>query len=121
MKMFSIHNRACALLLTVMAVLAFTQLTACSVFEPAQSTEQKLAYAYGTHTAVVNATTQALNDKTISSSDAQHVLNVATDSRTILDGVKTALAAGDTKTAEGQLAMATSILAQLQSYLSTRK
>lgn len=88
---------------------------------PAQTFDQKLAYAYGTHTAVVQAATQALNDKTITSTDALQVLKLADESRALLDASRAALAAGDPATANGRLALATQILVQLQSYLRSKQ
>jgi hypothetical protein len=84
---------------------------------PAQTFDQKLAYAYGTHTAVVQAATQALNDKTITSTDALQVLKLADESRALLDASRAALKVGDPTTANGKLVLATSILTELQTYL----
>jgi hypothetical protein len=88
---------------------------------PAQNFDQKLAYAYGTHTAVLNATTASLNGKSITSADAEQVLKLANESRTLLDAARAAAGAGDPSTANGKLALATSILTQLQAYLRGRQ
>lgn len=112
-------RQASILLSSLIIGLVLLDAGGCQAFAPAQTMQQKIAYAYGVHTAVLTATTQALNAKAIKSSDAQHVLDTAKDARTFLDAASTALSVGDTKTADGQLALATSILTQLQSYLGS--
>lgn len=88
---------------------------------PAQSFDQKLAYAYGTVTAVTQAATAALNSKDITSADAEQILRLRDESRSILDAAKVASSVGDTTTANGKLLLATSILTQLQAYLNSRQ
>jgi hypothetical protein len=88
---------------------------------PARNFDDKLAYAYGTHTAVQQATTQSLNASDITSADASQVLKLADESRTLLDAAKAASSVGDINTASGKLLLATSILEQLQAYLRSRK
>lgn len=93
-------------------------LSACgSLFLAPKSVTEKVAAAYITHTAVINATTNALNAGDITSQDAEHVLKLATDSRQVLDAAAAALQAGDTKTAEAKVALATTVLLELQAYL----
>ena len=84
---------------------------------PAQTFDQKLAYAYGVHTAVLNATTSALNAKTLKSTDAEQVQTLAGQSRQLLDAAKSASSVGDITTANGKLLLGTQILEQLQTYL----
>lgn len=84
---------------------------------PAQTFEQKLAYGYGNHTAVLKATTDALNAKTLKSADGEQVLKLATESRTLLDAARVANSSGDVTTANGKLLLAVQILEQLQVYL----
>lgn len=86
----------------------------------AQSFDDKLAYAYGSHTAIQKATATALDLKDITSADAEHVLKLADESRALLDAARTAANAGDVSTAEGRLLLASSILTQLETYLRTR-
>lgn len=96
-------------------------LSACgSLFLAPKSTTEKLAAGYIAHTAVLKATTNALNAGDISSSDAEHVMVIAKESRTFLDAAQVALTAGDPKTAEGKLALATTILTELQEWLRAR-
>ena len=95
-------------------------LSACgSLFLAPKSTSERLAAAYITHTSVLNATTNALLAGDISSTDAEHVLKIATESRQFLDAAQVALTAGDIQSADGKLALATSVLTELQAYLRT--
>lgn len=84
---------------------------------PAQNFDQKLAYAYGVHTAVINATAAALDAKSIRSTDAEQVKTLADQSRSLLDAAKVASAGGDLTTANSKLLLGTQILEQLQAYL----
>lgn len=95
-------------------------LTACAAFQPAQSFDTQLAYAYGTHTAVLTAAANAVEHNTLSSADAKEVLQVADDAKTLLDAAKLAAGVGDLTTAEGKLALATNLLQQLLDYLNAR-
>ena len=87
---------------------------------PAKSFEDKLAYAYGSHAAVQTAAAQALDAREISSADGEAVLALADQSRVLLDAARTANLAGDVTTAEGRLALASSVLTQLETYLRSR-
>lgn len=89
--------------------------------QPATSFTQRLGYAYGTHTSVLQGTTAALDAKEITSTDAEHILVVADQGRMVLDGAKVAFAGGDVTTAEGKLKLAAGILTQLQAYLRGAK
>lgn len=84
---------------------------------PASSLSDRIAYGYGTHTAVLESTTAALEAGDISLEDAQRILKVADQARTALDAAKLALGAGDVQTAEGRLQLAVSLLTELQNYL----
>ena len=105
-------------LISLIAILA-----ACAQLglAPAQSFDQKLAYAYGAHTAVLKATTSALKAKSLSSADAEHVATLADQSRQLLDAAKVASTGGDVTTATGRLLLATQILEQLQVYLRSKQ
>lgn len=110
-------------LLFVPVVLAMVAcLAACPGIglQPAGTFKEKLAYAYSTHTALQNAAASSLATHEITTADAEAVLKVADDSRTILDAARVADSAGDPKTAEGRLALATTILEQLQTYLRSK-
>lgn len=94
-------------------------LTACASLglAPPATVSERLAYAYSNHTAVLEATTHALDMHDITSEDAQRILVIADQSRQALDAAKLAINAGDPQTAEGRLQLATAILTELQSYL----
>lgn len=81
--------------------------------------DQQLANAYGVHTAVISATTTALNAGSLSSADAIQVQTIATTSRRLLDTAKAAEIAGDTAGAQKNLVLAMSALQALQTYLNT--
>jgi len=85
--------------------------------EPAQSFKQRLAYAEGVHTAVLDATTSSLNAGTISSAEAQSVATKADEAQVVLEAAKTAYAAGDVEGADSKLAIALTALQTLQDYL----
>lgn len=84
---------------------------------PASSFSDRLAYSYGTHSAVLVTATQSLEAGEISSEDASRVLKVADEARTALDAARVASGAGDVTTAEGRLQLATALLTNLQAYL----
>ena len=97
---------------------------------PAQSVAEQIGYGYGTVAAVRTSTAQALTAGTIKVSDATQVQTIADQARALLDGAKAALpkpcpptgpCVQDTTTAAGKLALATSMLTQLQTYLTTLK
>jgi hypothetical protein len=80
----------------------------------------KLGYAYGNHTSVIQAATNALNANEITSEDAEHVLKLGEESKQVLDAARVAYNAGDIATAEGRLQLATIVLTELQTYLRER-
>lgn len=98
-------------------IFVLVTLAACAVFTSPKTLDQRIAAAYVTHTAVVEAAGTSLSLGDISSDQGQTILEIATRTKTILDGARLALGAGDVKTAEGQLALALGILAELQSHL----
>lgn len=106
--------------MTVAAVLLMV-LAACQSLglAPAQTFDQKLAYAYGTHTAVLQAATAAVNAGSITPADGQAVFALAQQSRTLLDSART-LEATDATAAGNKLALAAAVLAQLQTFLQSR-
>lgn len=80
--------------------------------------DQSLAQAYGTHTAVVQATDVALNAGSISVAEATLVQQQEKSVRAILDVARQAEVAGDTKAANSNLALALTGLTALQTYLN---
>jgi hypothetical protein len=81
--------------------------------------DQQLATGYGVHTAVVQATTVALTSGSISSIEAEVVQKQALASRQMLDTAKS-IETSNPAGASNDLALATSALAALQSYLNSR-
>ncbi len=94
-------------------------LTGCQSLgtEPAQTFSQRLAYAVGVHTAVLQAATSSVEAGTLSADDAQNVLKKADDAKVILDAAKAAHDAGDEAGADSKLATALTALTALQDYL----
>lgn len=88
---------------------------------PAKSFEQKVAYAYGVHTAVLQSAANAVNHKDITPEEGRQVLTLADESRVLLDASRQAFHIGDIDTANGKLMLATSILSQLQAYLRSKQ
>jgi hypothetical protein len=88
--------------------------------QPARSFDQNLAYAYSSHTAVLESAANALEAGSLTVEDAEAVLALADQSRTLLDSARLAAGAGDVTTAEGRLALATNVLQQLVAYLNAR-
>jgi hypothetical protein len=109
------HSALPIMFLWLMAVAACSQLG----IAPAQTFNQKLAYAIGVHTSVLQATTAAVTSGALSSSDGQAVLTQADNAKSILDAANVANLAGDLTGATNKLALATQALTMLQSYLNT--
>lgn len=106
-------------LIPIFAVLLVAACASIGVEQP-ESFDQRLAYAYGTNTAVRSAAANAVTVGTIDKSDAQFILKQTDDARALLDASRLALSVGDVSTAEGRLVLAVGILTQLQQYLNTR-
>lgn len=86
---------------------------------PAQTFNQKMAYAIGVHSSILQATTSGVTSGALSSSDAEAVLKQADNARAALDVAQAASVAGDPTGANNKLAIATTALLALQSYLNT--
>ena len=108
------------LAIRISPLVALLLLTACASLglAPAQTLNQKIAYAYGTHTAVLQATTASVSAGKLSSTDASQVLKLADASRTLLDAATSLAATGDTVGANNKLALATTALTALQTFLN---
>jgi len=87
---------------------------------PADTFDKKLAYAYASHTAVLQAAATAVKNKDITPDDGRQVLKLADESRALLDAAK-GLSGVDPSAASGKLILATQILAQLQTYLRSHQ
>lgn len=107
----------------ISALVAVLLLSACAQvgLQPAQSFDERLAYAYGANTAVREASVSALDAGSISAEDMEHVIALSDQARSLLDAARVASGAGDLGTAESRLALATSVLTQLQTYLRERQ
>lgn len=104
---------------TTLVAVFFLHACASLGLAPAQSFDQKLAYAYGTHTAVLQTAGAAVQAGTLSKTDGQTVLNLADESRTLLDSARS-LSTTDTTAAGNKLALAVAVLTQLQTYLNSK-
>lgn len=104
-----------------LAALIVTLAYGCSSLglAPAQSFDEKLAYAYGTHTAVLTAAAGAVTTKAITAKEGQAVLSLCDQARSLLDAAK-AVESTDATGAGKDLVLATAVLSQLQTYLQAR-
>lgn len=87
--------------------------------QPAQTIDDKLAYAYGVHTAVMSTASIGVLNHTLTAADGRQVLSLADQSKTLLDAAK-GLEGTDLTTANSKLVLATELLTQLQNYLNAR-
>lgn len=87
---------------------------------PAQTFDERVAYAVANNAAVRQAAANALDAGDIQLQDAQYVLKTTDETRTFLDAAKAASGSGDISTAEGRLSVAVNVLSQLQTYLRAR-
>lgn len=101
------------------ALLAFA-LAACQGIVRPETLDQRLAYAYGVHTAVLNAAADGVDAGRISVEDGQAVMDLAEESRMLLDTTRTALIVQDLESAEASLELAIGVLEQVQAYLDRR-
>lgn len=117
---FGLFAAILSLLLSVGILGSVTGCAALGLATP-QSFDQKLANAYGVHTAVVSTAATAVTAGALTSDDGAHVQILAIQSRQLLDAAKVAEGAGDPTTAAGRLALATSVLTQLQTFLAAKQ
>lgn len=103
------------------AALALYLMTGCASLglAPADSFDARLAYAYGTHTAVLQAASAAVTAGTLSKKDGASVLTLATQSRMLLDSARS-VESTDPTTAAGRLQLATNVLTEIQTYLQSK-
>lgn len=85
-----------------------------------QSYDQRVAYARGELTGLVNATAAAVEKGQLPKDDGARVLELAKQARTVLEAADTAQAAGDVSTAEGRLSLAIGILQQVQTFVERK-
>ena len=82
-----------------------------------QTFDQKLAVAYGSHTAIQRAAATELRAGHLKKADAQEVLTLADQSKVLLDAARMA---GDTTVAQNKLTLAVAVLTQVQAYINQR-
>lgn len=104
-----------------LAALCLTLLAGCAALGLAtpQGFDQSLATAYGVHTAVVSATATALTAGSINSAEATAVQTQALTARQLLDTARTLEVTNPTG-ASSDLALATTALTAIQTYLNSR-
>src|SRR5450631_2329824 len=99
--------------LLILPLLVLTGCQLLGITKPLSFDEQ-LATAYVSQTAVLNATTTAVNAHSITSAQGQHVLTMAQQSRALLDEAKTLETAGNVTAASTELTLAATALKALQ-------
>ena len=104
-------------------VLLAALLAACTQLglQAPQTFSQKLAYGYSTLASVRTTAAHALDAKQITVADAKQVLDLSDQARALLDAAGMAQGTGDLSTAASKLALATTILTQLQTYLAAHQ
>lgn len=83
-----------------------------------QSLDESLASAEAQVSGLEQSAAQAVAAGTIKPADAKQVLTFGDQAVAAITAAKAAESTGDTTTAQGKLALATSLLAQLASYLT---
>lgn len=103
-------------------VVALPVLQGCEALgiQPAKTFQQRYAYALSQTSALRVAATQALTARSISTADAEYVLKLTDESRKLLDNARLVVDAGEAAKGQTQLELATTILTQLQAYLTKR-
>lgn len=87
--------------------------------EAPQSFGDRLAYAEGLNIGLRDASTDALNNREITSGDMEHVMAVNAQAKELLASARL-LMGTDLTSAEGKLLAATRLLTELQTYLRAR-
>ncbi len=105
--------------LTFLAMVLAIVLAACATFG-GLSLDEKLGAAQISVTNVVKAATTAVQAGTLSSANAQSVLNMAQGAKDIIATARADEAAGNTTGASTELTLATSALTALQTFLNDK-
>lgn len=100
-------------------IIAIGMLSGCESFgvPQAESFNDRVGYALGSHTAVVESITAAVSLGEISSDEAQGAAEIADKARSIIDTARRVHSAGDIEGASRQLSLAITILQELQAHL----
>ena len=114
--------RNVALWLLLCMPTATAGLVSCSSvgLAPAQTVDEKLAYAYGVHRGVLDGITHLAQARAVSPADGQGLLALADNARALLDSAQTIEIAGDINGAAQKLQLATAVLEQIETYLTQR-
>lgn len=113
------YRIACTLIAAMLCITAMQACSSLGIQQP-QTFDERYAYALGQTTALRQAATQGLANKSIGVADAEYVLKLTDQSRQYLDTARQVVTAGDAAKGKTQLELATSILTQLQAYLTAR-
>jgi len=104
-----------------LAAIAAVILAACGSLTKPEGFEQRLAYGYGTYTAVVNAAAAGVETGRLSPDAGESVLELSDKARTLLDLSRTLHGGGDIRQAEDQLTLAIAVLTELQRYAEAKR
>lgn len=108
-----------ALLLFLAVATPYTMIGCQTLGLPGPQTfNQKMAYAVGAHTVILQSATAAVRAGALSSSDAEAVARQADDAKLVLDAAQAANKIGDITGADHKLAMALVVLNALQTYMN---
>lgn len=105
-------------LYAVAIALALAGCASMGVVAP-QSLDESLASAEAQISGLEQSAAQAVAAGTLKPIDAQKILSVGDQAVAAITAAKAAESVGDTATAQGKLALATSLLAQLAAYLQS--
>lgn len=92
----------------------------CESLPKPQGFEQRLAYAYGTYTAVVDTAATQVEAGRLSAQDGAKVLELSDQARSFLDLSRVAYELHDEILARERLDLAIVVLSELQRYLEAR-
>lgn len=97
-------------------------LTACASLglAPAKTFDERWSYAQGQTTGLREASTRALDAQFITSGDMEFCIDLADRTTKMLAMARAAYNVGDISTAEGRLLFASSLLSDLETYLTQR-
>jgi hypothetical protein len=102
------------------AVITMAFLSGCETLRQPQGFDQRLAYAYGSYTAVVNSAAHGVEVGSLSLEDGEAALATARNARQFLDAAHNAWRLGEVAEADDKLILALAVLSELQRYLERR-
>lgn len=105
-----------------LAVLALAVVAACAQVgvAPPQSLDEGLAYASSQVAALEASAAQAVGAGSLKPAAAQQVLTLGDQANAAIASARASEKAGDVSSAQGKLALASSLLAQLASFLQSQ-